>query len=189
MEGSGLDAGRAGHIMFPTKKASLPNGRSRRRPLKQLLPVHDGRFNVRVDVDDASGNGEPGLEKGDRGHVGPRQLVYKVIAIRIHVDAEAPLRLNSVMLVEGVVGNTRNETTLPDWTNSRITKPGGSSSPELLMLSGGKPMTCEVSQEPSRRRAITPNHTPSASSSCAPPVDVASRMHCNCAVIWRGAFR
>ena len=57
----------------------------------------------RIVGDDATGNGQRGLEHGNRGQIGDRQLVGDSIAVRVGVEPETFLGLHAVVMVEGVV--------------------------------------------------------------------------------------
>ena len=57
----------------------------------------------RIVWNDAARNGQRGLEQGDRGQVGDRQLVRKTIPIGVGIEPEALFGLHTVVMVERVV--------------------------------------------------------------------------------------
>ena len=60
-------------------------------------------FDSRIVWNDATWNGQRGLEHGNRSQIGYSQLVGEAITIRVAIEPETFLRLHAVMVVEGVV--------------------------------------------------------------------------------------
>src|SRR5262249_20747708 len=65
----------------------------------------------------------------DSGDISPCQFVHESVVVRVHTDAEALRGLDTVMVVEGVVGDSRNEMTFPAWCRGRMAKLGAASTP------------------------------------------------------------
>jgi hypothetical protein len=72
--------------------------------LKLLLPRQNGGLNGRIIRNDAAGYRHGRLENRHSRDVSAGDFVYKSIAVRVSIPAEAFRRLNAMVMIEGIVG-------------------------------------------------------------------------------------
>ena len=71
---------------------------------ENVFAVEHGSFDDGIVGDHAAGRLEAGLKKDDGRDIGASEFILDAVAIRIGVDTEALGGLDSVVLIEGVVG-------------------------------------------------------------------------------------
>src|SRR6516165_1990852 len=71
--------------------------------LKQRLTEQNRTFHRGVIGDHSARNGHGGLEQGNRGDIGDRQLVTDTICIGVGIESEALFGLHAMVMVERVV--------------------------------------------------------------------------------------